>query len=616
VFFRLAVGANPSLRLQIFPQFAQIVIFPWWAVVFPGISVMASSSRLWVLLLVFLPLAAPAQPAAPVQITLGQAAVPLYGPWKFHIGDSPIDPVTHRPLWAEPNFNDSKWETVDLTSDSGSIDPSDGWKDYVPGWKGKGHPTYWGYAWYRIRVLIDPLEGNRKNALAIWDVDDAYEFFANGLLIGSFGKFSGFENRPVAYWSEPEMFVLPQPRPNGRNSSQPWSYALAFRVWMEPNTLYQNPDAGGLHIAPVLGEYAAVAGLYQSAWLGLIRNYAPSFIEAFLYLLLAIAAGSLILFDRSDRVYLWLAGAFLVISANAAHTCLVSFTQAEGEVTLFLVGDALLTPLVLGMWVMVWWSWFRLRRPAWVPKAILGLTVLYGILDTLGEDLFFTAMPHSISSAFHIASLVTRLAFLALLGLIVFWGIRLRGREAWLALPAVVLVGIAQFQIELLILHVPIMWFPFGFGVYFNHLADAVLALVIFVLLLRRLLLSVRRQREMALDVKQAQEVQRVILPEPLTSIPGLTIQSEYRPAREVGGDFFQIIPCAEDNSLLVIAGDVTGRACRPGCWWRCWWAPSAAPPNWIPIPSSSSTPSTGACSGAGRHTRPAWRCALRKTVP
>src|SRR5271156_6722631 len=31
------------------------------------------------------------------EISLGQSAVPLYGPWKFTIGDSPVDPVTHAP---------------------------------------------------------------------------------------------------------------------------------------------------------------------------------------------------------------------------------------------------------------------------------------------------------------------------------------------------------------------------------------------------------------------------------------------------------------------------------------------------------------------------------------
>jgi hypothetical protein len=54
---------------------------------------------------------------------------------------------------------------------------------------------------------------------------------------------------------------------------------------------------------------------------------------------------------------------------------------------------------------------------------------------------------------------------------------------------------------------------------------------LITLLLLRLLLQSVRRQRLMALDVKQAQEVQQVILPEARLALPGLTIESEYRPA-------------------------------------------------------------------------------------
>ena len=46
----------------------------------------------------------PLPPAArAIHINLGQAAVPLYGPWKFTIGDSPTDALTGRPLWAEPS---------------------------------------------------------------------------------------------------------------------------------------------------------------------------------------------------------------------------------------------------------------------------------------------------------------------------------------------------------------------------------------------------------------------------------------------------------------------------------------------------------------------------------
>ena len=59
--------------------------------------------------------------------------------------------------------------------------------------------------------------------------------------------------------------------------------------------------------------------------------------------------------------------------------------------------------------------------------------------------------------------------------------------------------------------------------------------------------------------------MQRVILPEAIPSVPGLTIENEYLPAREVGGDFFQILPNAADGSLLIVAGDVAGKGLQAG---------------------------------------------------
>ena len=66
--------------------------------------------------------------AEPIHITLGQSVVPLYGPWKFSVGDSPLDPATGAPLWAQSGFDDSEWETVDLTPKSGVFDPLGGFQ--------------------------------------------------------------------------------------------------------------------------------------------------------------------------------------------------------------------------------------------------------------------------------------------------------------------------------------------------------------------------------------------------------------------------------------------------------------------------------------------------------
>jgi Stage II sporulation protein E (SpoIIE) len=66
-------------------------------------------------------------------------------------------------------------------------------------------------------------------------------------------------------------------------------------------------------------------------------------------------------------------------------------------------------------------------------------------------------------------------------------------------------------------------------------------------------------------ELAQAQEVQQVILPESRLALAGLVVESEYRPAREVGGDFFQMIPSRTDGSLLIVAGDVAGKGLKAG---------------------------------------------------
>ena len=56
-----------------------------------------------------------------------------------------------------------------------------------------------------------------------------------------------------------------------------------------------------------------------------------------------------------------------------------------------------------------------------------------------------------------------------------------------------------------------------------------------------------------------AREIQQVIVLEHGESFPGYTVDSVYQPARQVGGDFFQVLPAGQ-NGLLVVVGDVAGK--------------------------------------------------------
>ena len=529
---------------------------------------MARSSRFSLLLLLLfwfglndwsLAQAAPAV-ATPIEhITVGDSTVPLNGPWKFHIGDSPIDPESHAPLWAEPGFDDAKWETVDLTPPDGSLDPVYGVSGMVPGWTDRGHAGDWGYGWYRVTVEVTAPTGEKLAIEGPPGVDDGYQLFQNGKLVGSFGGFS--HSRPVVYNTQPMWFDLPEA---GKAVSS--KRLLAFRVWMEPATPSNYPDVGGLRTAPLLGEAGAVTVNDRLRWFDAFRAIADHLISAMVFGLFALMAFSLTLVDRSDRLYLWLGTACLLTAAFDALVVLLDSTQYMGMA----VGDPLrfviLRPLIYAAWVMVWWSWFDLHRPAWLPQAVVVLSLLYAVSTALSRNLLvFTVVPHSISAAFGNVYLATKLLFLPLMLVCIVQGIRKEGLEGWSVLPAVVLWGVAQFWEELNLLHIHLTWFPLGVQITLGDIANLLLAFVIAWLLLRRLLGTVRRQRLMELDVKQAQEVQRVILPEPIATLPGLAIESEYRPAREVGGDFFQILPHPSNGSMLIVAGDVAGKGLQAG---------------------------------------------------
>ncbi len=75
---------------------------------------------------------------------------------------------------------------------------------------------------------------------------------------------------------------------------------------------------------------------------------------------------------------------------------------------------------------------------------------------------------------------------------------------------------------------------------------------------------SLRLREQWEAEIDQARQIQQLLIPEAIPTIPGFVLETEYRPAQQVGGDFFQIIP---DNAggVLIIVGDVTGKGLQAG---------------------------------------------------
>ncbi|HEX8816963.1 MAG TPA: hypothetical protein VF753_15815 [Terriglobales bacterium] len=403
-----------------------------------------------------------------VPITIGQSVVAL-NPWRFHTGDDV--------RWADPDFEDADWETVDLTPSAGAHDADLGLTGYVPGWAAGKHSGYSGYAWYRMRISVTAPEGAMLALAGPPDVDDAYQIFFNGQLLGGIGDFSGAS--PIAYATQPRMFPLPK-----SSEASPGPAVVAFRVWMSPSSLSSAPDVGGIHIAPVLGEASAVEARYRIQWIELIRGYFLEILQALIFAALATMSCSLLFLDPSNRAYVWLGIALLATGAARANLALASWTQWESARTFDVIQNGLLIPGMLGTWTMTWYHWLPLDA-RWVRKAIILLTASYSV-SQIAHALRPTTLPNVSENAVEIAFSCMRLSFLALTTVVVYLGIE-RKTNIWPALPAIALISIGLFAPELSFLGIPGIWFAFGTGVSRTQFAYAAFDVAMFLLLLRRL---------------------------------------------------------------------------------------------------------------------------------
>jgi hypothetical protein len=408
-------------------------------------------------------------PPGVVAVTIGQSTVPLNGPWRFHIGDD-----SH---WAEPDFDDSHWETVDLTSAPGAHDADVGLTGYVPGWTARGHAGYSGYAWYRIRLSATAPAGATLALAGPTDVDDAYQVFFDGYLLGGIGDFSA--TLPKVYATQPRVFPLTG---NAKPQLPPAFTVVAIRAWMSPKSLGAAPDVGGIHIAPNFGEASQIQNLDRVQWLELIRGYFLEILQSLVFVGLAAMSCSMMILDSSDHSYAWLACALILSATARANLAFVSWTQWESANAFDLIQNALLVPLLLGIWTMTWYCWLRLRHYKWIGRAVFGLTAIY-IAVQLMNSIF--ALPHVWVAG--VVSSCVRLSFLALTVVILGLAIEQQLNDVWITWPAILLISTGLFAPELSFLKIPAIWFPYGTGVSRTQFAYAAFNIALFLLFLRRL---------------------------------------------------------------------------------------------------------------------------------
>jgi Stage II sporulation protein E (SpoIIE) len=503
------------------------------------------------LLLLLLPLLTYAAPAVEkpqsanspsddlTQIRLGDSTVELAGPWKFHIGDNPA--------WAQPDFDDSGWEEVDVTAGSTGS---------ALGWTSRGHKGYSGFAWYRLQLNVE----GAKHSLGLkmpYYFDDAYQLFVNGQRIGEFGKFT--DHHVTAYAAIPADFLMPKDIRDGK-------VTIAIRIWMDSATPFNTADAGGLRAPPELGYASAVSDQLRLDWDDAGHYFGSVFLEMLILFMALLMTLALFWLDRHEKSYLWLA---LVCEASLLIVCLdllVNFTTWIGLTVYFILKDVIATPVRIGLWVMFWGYWFRLGRIRTLHAAVWPLVGILVIGTALiRPPLYGLYVPIQVGTYLHPFLLIVKLGLGVLLLLVVYRGFRKSRKEGIIAAPAIILTVITIYFHELPLIHIQPIFTFLGFTISLGSISTMLSLLIITVMLLRRFIMAQRMKEQWKLEIAQARQVQQVLIPDKLPQLKDLSLESVYRPAREVGGDFFQIVPSDEDGTSLIAFGDVTGKGVQAG---------------------------------------------------
>jgi hypothetical protein len=474
---------------------------------------------LFLLGLVSLPL-----PALGQTVDLARDRVPmteLAGPWRFHAGDSIA--------WSNPGFDDHDWSL--LSTDLG--------------WSEQGYKGYGGMAWYRLRVLV-PAQ-HQSLGFYLPSVDESCEIFANGKLIGRIGSLPPdpkLVSAPRASFAIPDSTIIP---------GQP--LLLAVRVWHWP--AIAGSPGGGMYPAPRIGEASAI-----SEWKSLqdreaIWGSTYYMMDFLANLLAALASLGLFALRPKEREYLWFGlnqaawAGYQVAQLHYAFLKTPYIPWAIAATCLFALG------LYTGL------EFIRSlagQRSKWLYWA----TILFVLAYMFGRFyLLFRPEAGSFEVEFLIGYTFGLVAML-------FLGARAGNQDALL----VMIPNVIQMLNEILYIVADnyhfaawsqaIRRWEFGgiewpFPVMIPSLIGDITTIAILIVLIRRFARSRRDEERLESEVEAARIVQQVLVPAEIPAIPGFRVESVYRPAGQVGGDFFQIIPISSGGALIAV-GDVSGK--------------------------------------------------------
>jgi hypothetical protein len=449
--------------------------------------------------------------------------------WRVHEGDD----LT----WARPDFDDSKWTLTTSPARSTILD------------------TLRGFHWYRTTVqLPDQLEG-RELAIGMGGIDEVYEVYVEGVSVGRFGR---WEPRPESPFDRDLTFAIPP----GLIKGNPVHIALRRWVGATSTGLFPFYSSGAERFGhtPEIGLLSTVsARTALNQYRGVVANLPWNFC-----LLSMLAAGCIafVLFSaQRNRLEYLLLGIYC--AGSALDPYLGGLLAASDSVmrrswgpTLVFAGYMLVN---LSSYLFLAQICLRFRR--WILAfaflhAAIQVFTLYGFA--------FQGHPTNLWLFTIGSNLPVLIGLLAALGLLLE---RKAGSVAIaISLLLVQLTGAWTNYFSHMFGMSDLRFMPVGpFVVDIRGVSQTLFVFVTLIVLYLRYRDEQLDQAAFEQDMAAARNVQQYLIPVHLPATPGLTIESEYRPAREVGGDFFQVLPKAADGSVLVVVGDVAGKGLHAG---------------------------------------------------
>jgi len=458
----------------------------------------------------------------------------LDGLWRFQPGDSPVHNGV--PDWAAPGFDDSEWPLL---------------RGGRP-WSSQGYPGMSGYAWYRCQIRIPAGEG--PVSLLFAPLMSGFTVYVDSHMAGGAGTM------PPTSTPNPSLRYLLLPL-TAQASPSPRTVHVALRVWHSP--MWAGYVGGGFYWpGSVAGDPALLAAEKQHTdnlrYVRFVDQYAYSIASG----LIGIAILWLFLIRPVDREYLWFAILVLAQCADCAFF-IAKEVWAIPPPPVFDFIDGVFNATVFAAYL------FFVTRVLQAPIGRRATAVILLLAATpFCAVLYWPGWASPATSAALQLSLLMP-AILWPIYLLVQGALRGNRDARLLLLPTLAASGYYAFDNLVMLLTQaglvtrpewidrPLPLPPFAIRIQTALYLVFLLAMLLF--LIRRFTRGRQREERMAGEFEAARQVQQMLLPDELDQCAGFRVESIYRPADQVGGDFFQQI-ADSDGGMLIVVGDVSGK--------------------------------------------------------